>query len=176
LSDTLGVVFSPELGLIDLGSINLPPAGFGNNETVEEIEFQIWATLTLGATSLKLYEIILIPVDEWVGQLYGHQDDVGDWGPMLYGTNYLDIDSTLFPKKLVYAPVRTRATDNLESQWTNVNVRPFRTATERRTRFWFLTQNPLPIAAGQRYANHPYSQNIQLFAAQQYFSSIGKEL
>ncbi len=123
-----------------------------------------------------LYEIILMPADEWLGKLYGTSDSLGDWGPMLYGTNYLDIDSTLFPKKMVYAPVRTRAADNIESQWTNTNVRSFRTATERRTRYWFLTQNPDPVAAKAKYANHPYSQNIQLFTTQQYFSSIGSDL
>ena len=178
LTDTITIATSNELGLTDLGSINLPPAGFGNNETVEEIEFQVWATLTVGATTLKVYEIILIPVDEWVGQFYGTSNTVGNYGPMLFGTNYLDIDSTLFPKRLVYSPVRVRATDNLESQWTNINVRPFRAATERQTRLWFLTQfpDPFPFTYKWKFANHSYSENIQLYMIQQYFSSIGKNL
>ena len=103
---------------------------------------------------------------------------LGNFGPRLFGTNYLDIDSTLFPKRLVYTPVRVRATDNLESQWTNINVRPFQVTTEQQTRLWFLTQypDPWPFIYGQKFANHPYAQNIQLFTAQQYFSSIGREL
>lgn len=177
-SDTIGILPTQNigLGLLDMGSLNLPPAGFGNNEVVEEIEFQIWGTLRVGASPLQLYELILMPVDEWLGQFYGYDDENANWGPMVYGTNYLDIDSTLFPKRLIYAPVRIRATDNLEAQWTNVNVRPFRTATERRTRYWFLTQNPEIAVAFQEIANHSYSENIQLFATQQYFSSIGKNL
>ena len=176
LSDVVGQFNTTDVAVKDFGSINLPPAGFGDNETVEEIEFFIDADHVAGASTLKLLELIVIPADEFIGSFYGSLTSHGDYGPNLFGTNYLQIDSVTFPKKLVYCPVRQRATDYLESQWTNANAGPFQLEGERRTRLWFLAQNPHPVQVLQRYASHSYSHDVQLAIARQYFSAIGENL
>ena len=147
-----------------------------SKETVEEIEFFIDADHVAGASTLRLLELIVMPADEFIGSFYGSHTSHGDYGPNLFGTNYLDINSATFPKKMVYCPVRQRATDYLESQWTNANAGPFQLEGERRTRLWFLAQNPHNVIALRKYAQHSYSHNIQLAIARQYLSAIGESL
>ena len=176
-SDIVGITSNTtSLSVLDMGVLNLPPAGFGNNETVEEIEFTITMTHVAGASNLRLYELILLPADEWMGSFYGNLTSHGDYGPNLTRINYLDANSVTFPKKMVYCPVRVRASGNMESQWTNANVGPLSIEGERKTRYWFLTQNPQPIVANLRYAQASYAHNIQLSVARRYFSAIGKSL
>ena len=169
-SDVVNVDSRIDPSLLDMGSVNLPPAGFGDNETVEEIEFFITANRTAGASVVRIFEIILMPADEWLGQFYGGYT----YGPRLWSDNYLVIDSVTFPKKLVYCPVRTRAADYLQSQYTNVNVGPFRIEGERRTRLWFLAQTT--YLAAYRTANHTYAHDTRLAIARQYLSAIGENI
>ena len=176
-SDVINPPRSEDVGIIDFGAINLPPAGFGNNETVEELIFYITLDHIAGATTFELYNIILLPVDEWAGSFYGFiSKDLGEYGPNLWGTNYLDIDSVTNPKKSIYSPVRVRASGNLESQWTNSAANPATLELERRTRIWFIALSPEPVVTGEKFFNLSYAHSIQLFTAQRYLSAIGESL
>ncbi len=174
-SDVIGCPGTVDTALIDFGIVDLPPAGFGKNETVEEIEFFMDFYHAAGAASLKIVELILIPVDEWVGSFYGTIISAGDYGPNLWGINYLDIDSITHPKKMIYSPVRLRASDYLQSQWTINSVGPFQLENNRKTRLWYLTQNP-HAPNPDRYSNHSYSHNVQFSIVRRYLSSIGGSL
>jgi hypothetical protein len=115
----------------------------------------------------------LIPADEWIGSFFGHVT----YGPNLDGLNYLDVDSVTFPKKPVYAPVRTRSPDNLESQYTETNVGPIHLEGERRMRIWFVaTHTEHPGGVPHTYGKHTYAETIQLSMGRQYFSAIGEDL
>jgi len=163
--------------ILDFGSVTLPPAGFGNNETVEEIQFLIQVTQSGAAgVNLQLFDLILIPADEWIGSFYGTNTSTGEYGPALLSTNYLDADSVKFPKRQVYSPVRLRASDNLQSQYTNANIGPIILDRERVLRIWFMTMNSSSLNAGVWQAYQDISHTIQLSTVQRYFSAIGKDL
>ncbi len=175
LSDKVSIETQTDMSSSDFGTVDLPPAGFGKNETVEEIEFFIDLDHVAGVSDLKVYELILIPVDEWAGTFHGTLIDVGAWGPFLWSDNYLDIDSVTYPKQMIYTPVRLRATDYFASQWTSNSVSPFQLEGGRKVKLWFFTQNPHGVGL-TRIANHTYSHNIQFSIVRRYLSAIGSSL
>ena len=162
--------------VFDFGGITLPPAGFGNNEDVEELVFFIEIHQEGVAVAGFLHDLILIPADEWIGTSYCAHTSTGEYGPALEDSNYLDIDSVTFPKRQIYTPVRTRTGDYLQSQWSSASVGPVILDRERNIRIWFLSQNSDPPAFGYYYARYTYFHSAQLFTAQRYLSAIGADL
>ena len=175
MSEKIGCPSSIEPAVIDFGTIDLPPAGFGKNETVEQIVFWLKFDHVVGAVDLEIQELVLLPVDEWIGAFYGTTISIGQYGPNLWGTNYLDIDSITYPKQMIYSPVRLRASDYLQSQWTSNSVAPFQLENNRKVRMWYLTQRPQVINL-DRYSNHVYSHNVQFSIVRRYLSAIGGSL
>ena len=159
--------------IADFGSVTLPPAGTNKDETVEEIVF--WIDLTAisppPGSPIEVYDLIIIPADEWIGSFFSHNL----YGPNLDGLNYMDIDSITVPKKDVYSPVRTISSDNLESQWTNANIGPIRLEGEQQTRLWFVCWS-FEIITGTKfeYGKFSYCSNTQLAISRQYKSAIGE--
>lgn len=173
-SDVIGLPNNLNVKITDFGSVTLPPSGAENNETVDEIEFEINVLDLGGSATAGIYDLILIPADEWIGSFFA--DDIH--GPNLDGTNYLDADSVTFPKKPLYSPILNRSSGNLESQYTNTTVGPISLEAERQMRLWFLgLGNEISgLLIPEWNAKHSYAHTIQMSIARQYLAAIGSAL
>ena len=102
-----------------LGKINIKPDRFmGNEDSGFGSRILVQAITVPGASTnyiVDLYDIILVPADEWIGFFYG-----SDWSESsVYGDEYLDVDSAKLPKRTIRSMVRKIGTDLVCSSWTS---------------------------------------------------------
>lgn len=68
----------------------------------------------VGNYVMTLYDIMLIPADEWIGHFVPT-----DWGgALLMYDSILDVDSAKFPKRVLRSVLRKRGTGRVNSSWT----------------------------------------------------------
>ena len=115
--------------LVDFGSIDIP--GFGairNNETVADLILRLDFANGVATPELNVYDLILIPVDEWAGEFsaLNPDEDAEKLGFMLSNPTtrietYLDVDS-LNLKKRISAYTRNGVGDLLQYSWKDITA------------------------------------------------------
>lgn len=84
---------------------------------------------------VSVFDIILIPADEWVGHFYA-----SSWAESaVYREEFLDIDSAKFPKRVLRSFLRKRGTERINSAWTANASGAFVLSPGDRQRLWFFT-------------------------------------
>jgi len=125
--------------LLDFGQINIPATGLLKSTELPDETAIVIEIASVAATNLRvdLYDVVLIPVDEWSGDFVDNalEDDSG------VGHGYkLDIDSVAHPKKNIRALVRTAdASEYVRSVYQPVTSGPAILQANADQRLWFLT-------------------------------------
>lgn len=84
--------------LWDLGPIHLPSASLGAAQLSDQMTITIQGYATATGNAAKLYDLILLPVDEWAGD-FAHTNLTNANLPSgIYGGEQLDVDSITNPK------------------------------------------------------------------------------
>ena len=161
--------------LYDMGVVELPPGGVDQAETIESLIFTVlgtWNAAVVGS-ELRLYELILIPVDEWAGEAEKGRV-TGLWGRILFQDNYLELDSAVYSRRKIYSPVRNRSSDNLEVTYVPMSADAIQISPEERIRLWMVTQGELSFAVGS--GGYPFVlHSMSIEAVQRYDSMIGDD-
>lgn len=122
--------------ILDMGHVRIPPAGVLSSDTSQTIYFMIEIADTVGAGTLTMFDLILLPVDEWAGEF----PRPGTTGWDLDYRVYLDVNS-LTPKFDLHAPVRWLADDELISVHQTIAVGPAMLQANAKQRLWFLASD-----------------------------------
>jgi hypothetical protein len=125
--------------LLNLGKIDLPVSDLFNDDELPD-EFQIVIQVSSATSTnleVNLYDLVLIPVDEWAGDFIDTalEDDSG------VGNGYkLDIDSVTFPKRRIRALVRSADSSELiRASYQPITPGPAILQSNADQRLWFLT-------------------------------------
>jgi len=166
---------------IDMGKITIPNIGAMN-----EINFKV--ALTTTTDELYLYDLILIPVDEFAAELYQAEPNsdganydqayVGRRDVITYLGLYLDADYISFPKdslQLILRQEESSGDDPSAGFWTPIINNEFSLMPDERLRLWFLVLQYYGTDRYQRYASYQLGGNIQIETAQRYFALRGNE-
>jgi hypothetical protein len=79
--------------LFDMGSLHIPSATLAANHVSDELSITVEGYATATNVAAKLYDLILLPVDEWAGD-FVHSNRTDSTLPSgVVGNNVLDIDS-----------------------------------------------------------------------------------
>jgi hypothetical protein len=119
-SETLTIASEVEAYLLDFGIVDVP--GFGiaaNNEILMPLIFEINLANTTANPDVYLYDLILIPIDEWSGEFANYNPDVNleALGIVVYPEyHYLDVNS-LDMKRRVSAFMRYSENGELRYSW-----------------------------------------------------------
>jgi hypothetical protein len=125
--------------LLNLGRIDLPVSDlFNDDELPDEFQIVIQVSSTTSTNlEVNLYDIGIIPVDEWAGDFIDTalEDDSG------VGNGYkLDIDSVTFPKRRIRALVRSADSSELiRASYQPITPGPAILQANADQRLWFLT-------------------------------------
>ena len=94
--------------LVDMGRVSLPPIGIAH-PTFDIFNLLVEVTdAVAGSTDVKLYDLILLPIDEWAGSFSNTETNAEvDEGL------FLDVNSISDPKRLITAVNRVAATGNI---------------------------------------------------------------
>lgn len=173
-SDLMPVATSYTQYILDVGEITLPPFyGTKRTDFVNDLHFVFYGTNLSGAArAFKLYDLILIPVDEWACDVWQNliaatpKDWIGE-------NDYIDLDGFSYPKYEFRALSRD-SSDNVKAHWVQVaNERPM-LHPNKRQRLWFFAMS---LSAGLGLPNISYCEQthkVRLFSEERYFSLRGK--
>jgi len=130
------------------GPIAIPFGEKYNADSLGAIDliFQIHAARATGAAVLKIYDLILIPVDEWSATLDDPISDSTNGNSALRGGTGLDLDGGLVDYRLVKF-INAGATPVLAENWI-LDGRPLRLEPATQYRLYFLLAH-YPTTWGQ---------------------------
>lgn len=106
----------------------------GSDETAQ-LRIDIEVKATSAGVNLDLFELILVPADEWIG-------DFDNTENIVFGgiEHHLDIDSATFPKRVLRSMLRRNGSELINGVWQSSASGPFVLQPGEKQRLWFLTQ------------------------------------
>lgn len=153
--------------VLDFGKLQIPGATLPLSEGVYEYWIQVIGENTTAATAIDvlLFDLILIPVDEWAAD-YKDSWTSGSTG-WIERDYYLDADGITYPKRPKRAVVKTDA-DLVCDIWVAITPQPPMLQANTRQRLWFFTVRN-PGVWSEPYHGH----TIQMWKNQRYLSMRG---
>jgi hypothetical protein len=173
--DVLSVASGIAPAVVDFGQIRLPgltaPA---TGDQLESLYIDIWLSHTRAAAgNLYLYDLILIPVDEWSGE-FVYNDAIED---ILQRGRVLEIDSVINPKAYIRALLRDgSATGAIYNDWRTVANGELIHQANASQKMWVFCHLPssfydTPVSNIGAYPEITHAVDVN--AARRYFSGRG---
>lgn len=87
--------------LVDLGIINIPSTRITSNDsTTNDLAFDVFAKRSTGSSTLRIYSIIIMPVNESAGAMNAPVVDTGEAFQSLQANGHLEMDSGVIIPRL----------------------------------------------------------------------------
>jgi hypothetical protein len=169
-TDTISSGSVADWVLQDLGPVRLPPTfGLSPSESGK-----VFLTLSgYGAETVDVYELVILPLDEWAGDFQSAQNVLGSTLPQGYRSdttysNYLDLDSIGYPKVALQALSRFAATGYVQDVYAPLTNSPVILQAAAHQRLWFAASNI------NSYNSDPWTAcSVRLFHQNRYKSMRG---
>jgi hypothetical protein len=165
---------TPEYGFLDLGVINIPTSNSlkTGNPTIQ-YNINIYAN-TSGAASVKLNDIIIIPVDEFSMDCFLDSRPIGG-GLFIINDYKLNMDSISAPKYRTITTSEKVSTNIQYLPWVEISPGKVILQANSRQRLWFVTalRRISPDSGGINIST-PYNlDSVLVFRQSQYLSMRG---
>jgi hypothetical protein len=156
---------------IDFGRLTLPVSSLqAEGEAGDEASITIQCNASSTTPDIHFFDLVLIPVDEWLGDFTDQANAV--MSPI---TNdyYLDVDSATFPKRSVRAQVRHVETGRIKNSFQPATNGEAILQANAAQRLWFFFART-ESAGSSDWRSEPFaSAKITLKANQRYLSMRG---
>lgn len=151
--------------LLDFGKITVAPRNLAPGEAFGDLRFNLYFGSTANGTLVRLYDLILIPVDEWAG-------DFSNAGGAT-NTYYAKLDSIEQPKVTLRAGLFSVASNAYWGTYQVIANGAFQVEPRRKMRFYYLTEN-FPTAS-TRNSYPAMSHETLTFGQDRYLGMRGDE-
>jgi hypothetical protein len=133
-----GLQFEPDVDwyLVDLGRLEIAPPSFLDSDEGYD-EHTITITVA-GTQDVHLYDLVLIPVDEWAAEFVDPEQGVST-NDRLELWRVLEIDSVRHPKQTLRAILYNQLNQRIVGQWDKRANGPAMLQANAGQRVWFLT-------------------------------------
>lgn len=121
--------------LLHLGQFSITPDRYLSiHDQADTLQFELTITSVDAGNSdpLDMYELILIPSDEWIGEF--NDPNVAGSGDL----EIIDIDSATFPKRIMRALNRAAGSGLIANVWQSSGSGPFSLQPSIKQRLWIL--------------------------------------
>jgi len=176
LTDFVAFQTTSDWELLDMGVVTFPFSSPISPTESGIVDMLIRARAANATTDFDLYDLILLPVDEWaldsqdvnldstVADALGYRSDDD------YNT-YLDVDSISWPKNKAKVLLKLYSNDLLDNDWQTIMSGDAIAQSNVTQRYWFLhTDTSDSPEIGSRYA---VVNSIQMWRLQRYLSARG---
>lgn len=138
-TDTRYPATNLDFEVLDFGQVTLPASGvFKSDDIADTTEIRIQCSSVSGTPTVGIYDIILIPTDEWVGDFVDRaNEDDSDVGFSNSVPKYLDVDSATDPRNPVKALVRRVDNSYITSKYRAISNKAILQANSQQ-RLWFF--------------------------------------
>lgn len=162
--------------VLDFGEIALPVSGsFKSSDLADVTEIRIQASAASGTPDLYLYDLILIPVDEWaIDAVDTVNSSISDAGRSNGIAKLLDIDSLTDPRTDIRTLVRLTSGDFVSAEYNPITNGPAILQTNKDQRLWFLAMMTSATGASYSWLAPPeIVHSVQLFKNEGYLGQRG---
>lgn len=162
------VVFPTSLAdweVLDFGQISIPTTQVSQQagNLGDQLKISIQGKCSATSSALVLYDLILIPVDEWAIDARPPRVEATMFS-QVKSSNYLDVDSITNPKALLTVLNRNEA-DLIVSRYQAINNGPAILQAGRQQRIWFLGM----ATTGSYWYGYPsLAGTVRVFRQQRY--------
>lgn len=163
--------------VLDFGEIALPVSGsFKSSDLADTTEIRIQASAASGTPDLYLYDLILIPVDEWaidaVDAANESDSDVGRSGGI---AKLLDVDSVTDPRIDIKTLVRTADAGGLiTAEYNPITSGPAILQANTTQRLWFFAMRTSATGASYSWLAPPeIAHSVQVLKNEGYLGQRG---
>lgn len=122
--------------LLDLGTLRIPNVSLGVDLIADEMSLTVQGLAASAGVAAKLYDLILIPTDEWAGDFLHINRDAAT-PSQIGGGGYLDVDSITNPKTGLMAHNRAQG-GLIRASYQNIANGDAMLQTGASQRLWFL--------------------------------------
>ena len=165
----IGIGNNPSI--LDLGTISIPPLETGSPQFDYRVALFV-EVLGDAAADCYLYDLILIPVDEWAGdfidpsrsEILGSRSDYG---------SFLSLDSVSVPKQNLVPNVIDYSTNEIGNIFESHCVPPMVLQHDSRQRYWFLQIEDLMPSLSYNLSLHEIASIVQVEYTGRYLSMRG---
>jgi hypothetical protein len=143
--------------VLDMGVVRLPFAKPLNADTLSGVDviFEVLAERNTGSSTLKIYDLILIPIDEWVVGLDDPLSDVDTGGSALRGSTALDVDGGV----IAFRTSKMQKIGGnwiLSENWARMGPAPTINDVETKARLYFIIMHYEDVAASGNWGQAPF--------------------
>lgn len=157
--------------VLDLGTVVIPAiqSVFTTQCLCDSLTVKVQGRASATSSAVTLYDLILIPTDEWAIDTYAVDPSANSTAKML-GGDFLEVDSVSNPKVAITTYNRNPARQII-SRYQSTHNGPAILQANNRQRLWFMVMNyetywqSLPEVTG----------SVQVFKRQHYLGPRGKE-
>lgn len=127
--------------VLDFGQISVPTSqvSFLGGNLGDKLEIAVQGYCTATGIGIALYDLILIPTDEWAVDARSPEPSTAN-AAKIKGNSILDIDSLTNPKVLITATNRTSA-ELITSRYQAITNGPAMLQAGKQQRLWFLVMS-----------------------------------
>jgi hypothetical protein len=155
---------------IDLGNIDIP-GGYllATGETFDQVTISIQVGCTDGAPAgvVNIYELIVLPLDEWACQA----GSVDQSGVSLLYTDYLKLDSIEVPHMMFRSVECAESDDDVIAYWRPIHTAPAILQANADQKLWFFTAGAYVVTGLASSYWDAYS--VQMFRVNRYLGLRG---
>lgn len=126
--------------LVHLGQFSISPDRFLSPDDVSigtQLTVLVNADGTGSGYAVSLFELILIPADEWIGEFADPTFDTIGMGHAGL-ERHIDIDSCTYPKRALRSLVRIRGSEQVTTVWRSSASGPFVVQPAGKQRLWMV--------------------------------------
>jgi hypothetical protein len=160
-------------GVLDFGRIVLPPAGIVAPDTVVQLYIVVEIVNGAAAASLKLFDLVLMPADEWLADVSENITATSTTGEPAVSQYVIDLDSQSDLRRNLLAYVKNASTMRVVTGYTPYSVGPAMLQANADQRLWFFMGRNATRTTIPRAYNQELSATIRLYRAQHYLSMRG---
>lgn len=164
-------ILAAEWEALDLGEVTIPTAQISRlgNSLGDQLKLTVQGYCTTTGSGIVLYDVVLIPVDEWAADSLSPEPAISDVAKIKGGA-ILDVDSITNPKASLIATNRTGG-DLIVARYQAINNGPAMLQVGVKQRFWFLAMSYENFWR----ASPEVTGSVQVFKQQRYLGFRGKD-
>jgi hypothetical protein len=176
-TDSLQVQSTTAWELLDFGQVRIPASGLlSSTDLGDNTRIIVQASAASGTPNLEIYDLVLIPVDEWAGDF---SDSVNSNDSIIGRDDsypkMLDVDSLTQFKNRLSALIRTADSNEfVVAVYPDVSNGAAALQANARQRLWFLSAQTSATGTSFDWISKPWTaHSLQVCKNQRYFSMRG---
>lgn len=152
--------------IIDFGQLTIPLSAYLKaTELGDTLTLAIQGNTSSATPDANLYDLVLIPVDEWAADLTDGENSAAS---ALSSGFYLDVDSVSFPKRQLRNAVKATGTNYTKAIWQQIANGPAILQANARQRLWLLSLRTASAGSSDWRSEPDVVHRVQMWSAERY--------